>query len=329
MDLAEKNVTLPSGMSQSYRNVSRKTVRRNFMSTINLKGMGVALITPFKKDKSVDFDALGRLVEYLTTQGADYLVALGTTAETPTLTRDERTEVVRFIVEKNNNRLPLVVGVGGNNTAEVVHELKVSCFSNIAAVLSVTPYYNKPTQEGLFQHYLALSEASPRPIILYNVPGRTGVNLEAETTLRLARSCPNIVGVKEASGKLDQIKQIIAERPKGFHVISGDDGMAFDLIKRGGEGVISVLGNAMPKRFSEMIHHALTGNFNEAERENSRFAEIFRLLFKDGNPAGVKCMLCEMGYIENELRLPLVAATEETRQQIVAELKKFTLIANS
>ncbi|MPM91508.1 4-hydroxy-tetrahydrodipicolinate synthase [bioreactor metagenome] len=214
------------------------------------------------------------------------------------------------------------MGVGGNNTAEVVHELKVSYFSNIAGVLSVTPYYNKPNQEGLFQHYRALSEVSPRPIILYNVPGRTGVNMEAETTLRLAKSCPNIVAIKEASGKMDQIRRIIADRPEGFSVISGDDGIAFDLIKAGGEGVISVLGNALPKEFSEMIHHALAGNFELAETENRRFSEAIRLLFKDGNPAGVKCMLSEMGYIGNELRLPLVAVCDETKQQIIEELKK-------
>ena len=290
------------------------------MSEINLKGIGVALITPFKKDKSVDFDALGRLVDYQIDGGIDYLVALGTTAETPTLTRDERTEVVRFIIEKNNNRLPIVVGVGSNNTAEIVHELKVSYFYNISAVLSVTPYYNKPNQEGLFQHYRALSEVSPRPIILYNVPGRTGVNMEAETTLRLAKSCPNIVAIKEASGKMDQIRQIIDNRPEGFSVISGDDGIAFDLIKAGGEGVISVLGNALPKEFSEMIHHALAGDFNKAEAENARFVEAIKLLFKDGNPAGVKCMLSEMGYIENELRLPLVAACDETKQEVIEEL---------
>ena len=291
------------------------------MSEINLKGIGVALITPFKEDKSVDFDALGRLVDHQIDGGIDYLVVLGTTAETPTLTRDERTEVVRFIIEKNNQRLPIIVGVGGNNTAEVVHELKVSYFSNISAVLSVTPYYNKPNQEGLFQHYRALSEASPRPIILYNVPGRTGVNMEAETTLRLAQSCPNIIAVKEASGKIEQMRQIIAHRPKRFSVISGDDSMALDLIKSGGEGVISVLGNALPKEFSEMIHHALAGNFELAETENARFTETIRLLFKDGNPAGVKCMLHQMGYIENELRLPLVAACDETREQIKKGIK--------
>jgi 4-hydroxy-tetrahydrodipicolinate synthase len=300
----------------------RKNERPVFMSKINLKGIGVALITPFKKDKSVDFDALGRLIDYQIDGGIDYLVALGTTAETPTLTRDERTEIVRFIVERNNNRLPLIVGVGGNNTAEIVHELKVSYFSNIAAVLSVTPYYNKPSQEGLFQHYRALSEVSPRPIILYNVPGRTGVNMEAETTLRLAKSCPNIVAIKEASGKMNQIKQIIADCPEEFSVISGDDGIAFDLIKAGGVGVISVLGNALPKEFSEMIHQALAGNLQKAETGNIRFIEAIRLLFKDGNPAGVKCMLSAMGYIENELRLPLVAVCDETKQQIIEELER-------
>lgn len=291
------------------------------MTEVNLKGIGVALITPFKENKSVDFDALGRLVDYQINGGIDYLVALGTTAETPTLTRDERTEVVRFIIEKNNDRLPLVVGVGGNNTAEVVHELKVSYFSRIAAVLSVTPYYNKPNQEGLFQHYRALSEASPRPIILYNVPGRTGVNMETETTLRLAKTCSNIVAVKEASGKIEQIRQIIAGRPKGFSVISGDDALAFEVIKSGGDGVISVLGNALPKEFSEMIHHALSGNLDLAQTENSRFIETIKLLFKDGNPAGVKCMLHEMGYVQNQLRLPLVPVCDETKQQVIKELK--------
>lgn len=298
------------------------------MSEINLKGMGVALITPFKKDKSVDFNALGRLVDYQIDGGIDYLVALGTTAETPTLTRDERTEIVRFIIEKNNNRLPIIVGVGGNNTAEIVHELKVSYFSNIAGVLSVTPYYNRPNQEGLYQHYRALSEVSPRPIILYNVPGRTGVNMEAETTLRLAESCPNIVAIKEASGKIDQIRQIIENRPEGFSVISGDDGIAFDLIKAGGEGVISVLGNAFPKEFSEMIHHALEGDLELAETENRRFTEAIRLLFKDGNPAGVKCMLHAMGYIENELRLPLVAVYNETKLQVNEEIKRISQFYN-
>ncbi|MDO5523654.1 MAG: 4-hydroxy-tetrahydrodipicolinate synthase [Bacteroidia bacterium] len=291
------------------------------MSEINLRGIGVALITPFKKDKSIDFEALEQLVDYQINGGVDYLVVLGTTAETPTLTRDERTEVVRFIIEKNKNRLPLIVGVGGNNTAEVVHELKVSYFSHIAGVLSVTPYYNKPNQEGLFQHYRALSEVSPRPIILYNVPGRTGVNMEAETTLRLAESCPNIVAIKEASGKRDQIQQLIDNRPGGFSVISGDDAIAFDLIKAGGDGVISVMGNALPKEFSEMIHHALAGDLDTAEAENARFAEAINLLFRDGNPAGVKCMLHQMGYIENELRLPLIAACDETKRQLIEELK--------
>lgn len=295
------------------------------MPELNLKGLGVALITPFKKDKSIDFDALARLVDYQIEGGIDYLVVLGTTAETPTLSAEERKEIVRFVIEKNRNRVPIIVGIGGNNTAALVSELQTFDFSGISAVLSVTPYYNKPTQKGLIMHYRALSEASPRPVILYNVPGRTSVNLEAETTLSLAKSCPNIVGIKEASGNLPQIRQIIAGRPSGFSVISGDDSIALDLIKSGGEGVISVLGNALPKEFSSMIHHALDGKYDLAQPENERFLEIIKLLFKDGNPAGVKCLLHQMQFIENELRLPLVPVCSNIESGLMNE---FNLIKN-
>ncbi|MDI3505520.1 MAG: 4-hydroxy-tetrahydrodipicolinate synthase [Bacteroidota bacterium] len=294
------------------------------MSAIHLEGMGVALVTPFRKDKAVDFEALDRLLDFHLENGTDYIVALGTTAETPTLSESEKSEIVSAVVRKIGGRMPIVMGVGGNNTAGVVQQLKTLNFDGVDAILSVTPYYNKPTQEGLFQHYRAISEASPRPVILYNVPGRTGVNLTAETTLRIARECKNVVAVKEASGNLDQIRAIITGAPEGFKVISGDDATTIDIVESGGIGVISVFGNAYPKQMSDLVHDALKGKIDEArKRMKTHFDELFRLMFVDGNPAGVKCVLHEMGLIENELRLPLVPVTENTRKLIVEEMKKF------
>ena len=217
------------------------------MTELNFKGLGVAMITPFKKNSSIDFDALSRLIDFQLNNGTDYIVALGTTAETPTLSKEEKKEVSRFIVNRVNGKIPIVMGVGGNNTSAVVDELKTTDFNGISAILSVTPYYNKPTQEGLYQHYKALSKASPLPIILYNVPGRTGVNMTSETTLRIATDCNNVIAIKEASGKLDQIEEIIKRAPKGFSVISGDDAVTTAVIELGGIGVISVFGNAFPK----------------------------------------------------------------------------------
>lgn len=282
--------------------------------------MGVALVTPFKKNKEVDFEALQRLIDYQLLSGTDYIVALGTTAETPTLEEKEREEIVRRVVQQVDGKIPVIMGVGGNNTAKLVHTLNTFDFTGISAILSVTPYYNKPTQEGLFQHYRALSKASPLPIILYNVPGRTGVNLLAETTLRIACECENVIAIKEASGNMEQINRIIANKPEGFSVISGDDSMTLPIIKAGGIGVISVLGNAFPKQFVQVVHLALNGSMREAEKDAAVFSEMIRLLFVEGNPAGVKCMLHEMGFIENELRLPLVPVSDETAVCIRKEI---------
>ena len=293
------------------------------MARFNLKGMGVALITPFKSDKSVDFDSLARLVEYQIKNGIDYLVVLGTTAETATLTPEERQAVRTAVVERVAGRVPLVIGIGGNNTMAVINELQTTDLSAFSAVLSVVPYYNKPSQEGIYQHYAAIAQASPLPVILYNVPGRTGVNMTADTTLRLAREFSNIVGVKEASGNFSQIDDIIKRKPEDFAVISGDDGITFPLITLGAVGVISVIGNAFPKEFSRMVRMALEGDYQRALIIHHRFTELFSLLFVDGNPAGVKCLLHAMGYIENELRLPLVPTritTYEKIRQVLNEL---------
>lgn len=291
------------------------------MGRINLQGMGVALVTPFKSDKSIDFDALARLLEYQIKNGIDYLVVLGTTAETPTLTSDERRQIREFVADRVAGRLPLVLGVGGNSTDMVVNELKTTDLSKFSAILSVVPYYNKPSQEGIYQHYRAIVEASPLPVILYNVPGRTGVNMTAETTLRLSNEFPNIVGVKEASGNITQMDDIIKRKRDDFMVISGDDGITFPLITLGAVGVISVIGNAFPKEFSRMVRLALEGDYDRARAIHHKFTEMFSLLFVDGNPAGVKCALNAMGFIENVLRLPLVPTRLTTDEKIRTVLK--------
>lgn len=283
---------------------------------MNLTGMGVALITPFKQDKSVDFPALARLLEYIIQNKADYIVVLGTTAETATLTEDEKKAVKEFVVERVNRRVPLVLGVGGNNTKALTDYLKENDLSAFNAILSVVPYYNKPSQEGIYQHYKAIAEASPIPVILYNVPGRTGVNMTAETTLRLARDFENIIGIKEASGNITQMDDIIKNKPTDFMVISGDDGITFPLITLGAVGVISVIGNAFPKEFSRMVRLALHGQYDQALQIHHKFTELFSLLFVDGNPAGVKCLLNAKGMIENELRLPLVPTRITTYEKI-------------
>ena len=283
---------------------------------MNLTGMGVALITPFKQDKSVDFPALARLLEYIIQNKADYIVVLGTTAETATLTEDEKKAVKEFVIERVNRRVPLVLGVGGNNTKALTDYLKENDLSAFNAILSVVPYYNKPSQEGIYQHYKAIAEASPIPVILYNVPGRTGVNMTAETTLRLARDFENIIGIKEASGNITQMDDIIKNKPADFMVISGDDGITFPLITLGAVGVISVIGNAFPKEFSRMVRLALHGQYDQALQIHHKFTELFSLLFVDGNPAGVKCLLNAKGMIENELRLPLVPTRITTYEKI-------------
>lgn len=278
--------------------------------------MGVALITPFKEDESIDFDALARLIEYQIQNGTDYLVVLGTTAETPTLTEAEKMAIQDFVLERAKGRIPLVLGVSGNNTRAVVDRLKRDPLDGFDAVLSVVPYYNKPSQEGIYQHYKAIAAATVKPVILYNVPGRTGVNMTAETTLRLARECNNIIAIKEASGNITQMDDIIKNKPVDFMVISGDDGITFPLLTLGAVGVISVIGNAFPKEFSKMVRLALNGDFKQALQIHHRFTELFSLLFVDGNPAGVKCLLNMMGYIENRLRLPLVPTRVTTYEQI-------------
>lgn len=278
--------------------------------------MGVALITPFKDDESVDYDALLRLVDYQLQNGTDYLVVLGTTAETPTLTEDEKKQIVELVVSRVNGHIPVILGEGGNNTRAIVEKLKKNNYTGIDGILSVVPYYNKPSQEGIYQHYKAIAEASPLPVISYNVPGRTGVNMTADTTLRIANDFPNIVAVKEASGNMSQMDEIIKRKPENFDVISGDDGVTFPLITLGAIGVISVIGNAFPKEFSRMTRLALEGDYNSALTIHHSFNELFNLLFVDGNPAGVKCMLNMMGYIENKLRLPLVPTRITTYEQI-------------
>lgn len=286
------------------------------MADFQLKGMGVALVTPFKNDKTIDFDALGRLIEYQIDGECDFLVALGTTGETPALFPEEKSELRRFIVEKVGGRVPLVLGVGGNNTMGVAGELMKIDTVGYDAVLSVVPYYNKPSQEGIFSHYKVLAEISPLPLVLYNVPGRTGVNMSAQTTLRLAHEVGNIIGVKEASGDFMQIEEIIKNKPADFNVISGDDSITYPLMTLGATGVVSVVGNAFPREFGKMVRLCLEGRYSEALPIHFRFTELFNLLFVDGNPAGVKCALNALGMIENELRLPLVPTRISTNEKI-------------
>lgn len=295
------------------------------MADINLKGMGVALITPFKEDESVDYEALSRLVDYQLQNGTDYLVVLGTTAETPTLTEEEKKNIVELVVTKVNGRIPIVLGVGGNCTRAIVDKLKKDHFDGIDAILSVVPYYNKPSQEGIYQHYKAIAEATKLPIVLYNVPGRTGVNMTAETTLRIAREFKNVIAVKEASGNITQMDDIIKNKPTNFSVISGDDGITFPLITLGAVGVISVIGNAFPREFSRMVRLALAGDYDSARTIHHRFTELFSLLFVDGNPAGAKSMLNAMGFIENKLRLPLVPTRITTFEKIRDVLRQLSI----
>lgn len=287
------------------------------MAHLNILGMGVALVTPFAANKKIDYPALERVINHVVDNGADFLIVLGTTGETPALSSDEKIAIKDFIREKADGRLPLVLGVGGNNTAEVVKQLKEEDLSGYSAILSVVPPYNKPSQEGIFLHFKAIAEASPLPVILYNVPGRTGVNMTADTTLRLAREVPGIVGIKEASGNIHQVQRLLREKPDNFTVLSGDDGMTYPFMALGAQGVISVLGNAYPKEFSEMVHLCLEGNYIEAVDIHFRFRDIIRLLFADGNPAGVKCVMHDMGLIENVLRLPLIPVGEATASEIL------------
>ena len=294
------------------------------MKHVDLTGMGVVLITPFQTNGEVDYPALARLVDFQLQNDTDYLLVLGTNAETSTLTISEQKEITRFVVEKVKGRIPIVLGMSGNNTKAVVERLKTEDMDGVDAILSVVPYYNKPSQEGIYQHYKAIAQATSAPIVLYNVPGRTVTNMTAETTLRLARDFDNVIAVKEASGNMAQIGTIIKHKPEDFQVISGDDGMTLPLIALGLVGVISVIGNAFPKEFSRMVHLALSGDYANALSIHLNFLELFDLLFTDGSPAGIKSVLSMMGYVENELRLPLVPvrpATYEKIRNVLQELQ--------
>mgnify|MGYP000111995563 CR=1 FL=1 len=279
-------------------------------------GTGVALVTPFKEDLSVDFDALIKLVNYNIENGTDYLVINGTTGESATITKEEKQEIIDVIIKTNNKRLPLVLGVGGNNTVLVVDELKTRDFTGIDGILSVAPYYSKPTQEGFYQHYKTLAEATDLPIILYNVPGRTAKNMEPSTVLRLANDYANIVAVKEAGNNQQQYHTLLKDKPTDFLVISGDDDLALGVALAGGSGVISVIGQAFPKQFSTMINHGLQGNNKEGYAIHYKMMDVIDYIFEENNPAGVKTVLKELGICRNEVRLPIVKASEELTQKI-------------
>ncbi len=285
-------------------------------------GAGVALITPFNEDKSIDYSALERLVEDQIEGGIDYLVVLGTTGETPALSELEKKEIVRFVIEKNAGRLKIVVGMGGNDTLSLVSAIQNTNFDGVDAILSVTPYYSKPTQEGLFQHFKHVVEASPVPVILYNVPGRTGVNMDADTTLRIASLSEKVVAIKEASGDLGQFTKIINCAPAYFKLISGDDGLTLPSITIGSIGVISVIANALPGKLSQLTHESIKGNMTEAMKLHLQMAEMLKLIFKEGSPAGVKALMEMMGKVQNQLRLPLVPVSAPTWSAIEAERKK-------
>lgn len=285
-----------------------------------IKGVGVALITPFN-NYSVDYNALQRMVDHVIEGGVDYIVALGSTAETATLSLKERQQVYDFVVERTAGRVPIVVGMGSNNTQELVEQLRSFDMHDAVAILSVVPYYNKPSQEGIYRHYMAVTEASPVPVILYNVPGRTGVNMTSETTLRLAHASDKIVAVKEASGDMEQMQRIIDGRPDNFLVISGDDGITVELIKRGGEGVISVAANGFPHTFCACIHEAMAGNIEKAAATLESLQEPIDLLFKEGNPTGIKAMTHAMGITRSEVRLPLVEGSQVLMEKMQSVIK--------
>ncbi|MCB8995531.1 MAG: 4-hydroxy-tetrahydrodipicolinate synthase [Bacteroidales bacterium] len=294
------------------------------MSVNKLTGTGVAIVTPFRKDGSVDFKSLEKLVNFLITKGTDYLVVLGTTGETPVLSKDEKQAILNQVIEINAKRIPLVLGLGGNNTAELVNSLEHGNFEGVDAILSVTPYYNKPNQDGLYQHYKAIALASPLPVVLYNVPGRTGANMNEDTCLRLAREFPKqIVAVKEASANLPQIMNILKDKPAGFEVISGDDALTFPMVSLGGAGVISVAANAFPAEFSKMVKLARNGKTEEARAIHFKLLPVINLIFAEGSPAGVKAFLDVMGIVPNYLRLPLVPVSKDLYKRIEVAVREF------
>lgn len=289
------------------------------------KGTGVAIVTPFKNDTSIDFAALGRVIDHIIKGGVNYIVAMGTTGESVTLTKDEKKALISYVVEAVDNRVPVVTGIGGNSTQEVINCIRYANLTGVDGILSVAPYYNKPTQKGLFEHFKAIATCSPLPVIIYNVPGRTCCNISSDTCLELAHECENIVAVKEASGDISQIMKIIKGKPENFNVISGDDMMTISIIAAGGSGVISVLANAFPEQTSELVNHSIKNNFKSARELQFRFLEMIELLFIEGNPSGVKAMLNIINLCQNNLRLPLVpvSRTIYTRiQKAIEEVNK-------
>lgn len=289
------------------------------------KGLGIALVTPFTLQGEVDYEALKRLVEYQIDNGADFFCILATTGEVPCLTQEEKDKITKLVLEINQGRLPILKYCGGNNTRAVIEEIQNTDWTGVDGILSICPYYNKPSQEGIYQHFKAIAEVSPRPIVLYNVPGRTGVNMKPQTLIRLANDCPNIVGVKEASGSLEQVDEVIKGKPDRFDIISGDDALTFSMVASGAVGVISVIGNALPKEFSRMIRLEFKGEYEPARKIHHMFTELYKLLFVDGNPAGVKALLNDMGHIENVLRLPLVPTRIETKDKMARILKELRI----
>lgn len=282
----------------------------------NLRGTGVAMVTPFRKDGGVDFRALTALTEHLVKGKVEYLVVLGTTGESVTLSKDEKQAVLNCVLEANDGRLPVVLGVGGNNTGEICKELNNLDTTGLKAILSVSPYYNKPTQRGIYEHYRTVAGASPLPVILYNVPGRTGSNMLAETTLQLAIEVPNILAVKEASGNMEQVMRIIRDRPKGFLVISGDDALTMPMIAAGADGVISVIANAFAKEFSNMVRASLAGELDKARKGHYQLFDAMQAIFAEGNPGGIKAILNHMNLCENKLRLPLVPVSRALQTRL-------------
>ncbi len=280
------------------------------------KGLGVALVTPFNQDGQIDYDTLARIVENLIEGSVDFLCVLGTTAETPTLTSDERLTVTKFVIKQVNGRIPIMVGCSSNCTATAVEQIKQYQLDGIDGILSAVPFYNKPSQEGVYRHFAEIAKASSKPIILYNVPGRTGINMTVQTTLRIAREFKNVIGVKEASGKMDQIKEIIDNAPEHFKVIVGDDSLAMEAIQNGSVGVISVIGNAIPKTFGKLVHLSMESKFNEAAAIQQQLDPLYGLLFKEGNPCGVKAVMADQNKLQNVMRLPLVPVSDALHNEI-------------
>ena len=287
-----------------------------------LKGTGVAIVTPFDQKEAVDFNALGKLINFIIEGGVEYIVTLGTTGETPVLSKEEKIEIIQFTHQQVNNSVPVIIGMGGNDTRSLMKDLESYPLDKAYAVLSASPYYNKPSQQGLFEHYKLVASSSPKPVILYNVPGRTGRNMTADTTLKLANEVENIMGIKEASGDMAQCMEILRDRPAGFLVMSGDDNLALSQMACGMDGVISVAANGFPKAFSDMIRHCLSQNFSSAKKINDTLMPAYQLMFEENNPAGIKAFLHEMGLIQNALRLPLVPLSKGLHQSVQQYLHK-------